>query len=103
MAKKKPLERPRLIAEQGRWFRFSAYEVVRVNGVKYIRPKHGATIQHYKPLELFPEILEDYLQLATDINLRRPENFAAMSDEEISEWSGSRDKKNCDRVLSFVG
>ena len=101
MAKKKQ-ERPRLIAEEGHWFRAEDYELARDRGRAYIRPAHGAKIKYYRPFDHFPEILEDYLELGRSVSLQGPNDADGFTHEDFSRWLKDRDKRNYDRIVAFA-
>jgi hypothetical protein len=102
-----------LIAGEGRWFRFSSYEVVTRNGFpQYVRPSRGAHIELYKPFDQSTQILRDYLQLGndlgTDARLVTKEEFdnerdkPTINDAEILDRLRKRDSRNASRIASFA-
>ena len=79
------------------WFKFSEYELVETDQetIYHIEPKRGAKLEHYKPFDVFHEILSDFFLLLAELpnnnrsiftELTKNKTFSTKANEEILKF-----------------
>lgn len=94
---------PGLFSLSPKWFKFSDYEILDTKKGLYIAPIKNSLKILYEPFKLFPEILQDYLQLLIDLkSLQELNADKNCSEDEVIRMFKKLDFKRAETILPFV-
>lgn len=97
--------RPSLLAGSGLWPRFSEYEVVTSGHSVYVVPRPNAKLEFYRPFDLYPQLLVDFIKMAkglSDLNENPFAHLAISVQVRDTAWRSRLIKKAHEAVLPFV-